>query len=226
MREIATDNICELTRSVRFARNNQCKGPFKIRYLSFAGSAFEARPSPDNEAGQLAGEYEQSGGTKIDFLFTPKEPDEKYELPLTIYNGFGEGRRDVHFHLGPRSVGGMAYFRRLTYELDLRAYLAAGWTITAPPALYWHPRDPGDCKGCKDLRRHHERLIPPVAAGEDGVWRWELADVRGGVTDVFWDVAPRDGIDLGEDPGNDRRSRLTGAPEHLFPYPRRLRNPP
>ncbi len=189
-REVETDNICELTRTVWFARHNQCQSPFKIRYLAFGGSCFEPSLSHVNEAGQLATEYEQSGGTKLDFLFTPelKKPKEAYTLRLKIYNGFGEGRRDVHFHLGPPSVGGMAHYRKLTYELDLSQYLALGYAVTSAPVLYWHPKDPGNCKGCKDLRSH-SKPIQVVAENVQGIWRWELTGVREGVADLVWDVA-------------------------------------
>lgn len=192
-REVVTDNICELNRSVRFARSNQCQAQFKIRYRAFGGSCFVANPSHRNEAGQLAGEYE-SGGDNLDFLFTPelKKPDVEYALPLTIYNGFGEGRRDVHFHFGPLSMGGMAFYRKLTYELDLSGYLDAGYAVTAVPTLYWHPTD-RPCKECKGLRAHHER-VPPVAENERGIWRWELENMREGVADLLWDVAPRSAL--------------------------------
>jgi len=189
-REVETDNTCELTRTVRFARNNQCQSRFRIRYLAFGGSCFVPRVSHKNEAGQLASEYEQSAGTKVDFLFTPepKRPDEEYALSLTIYNGFGEGRRDVHFHLGPISVGGMAYYRKLIYELDLSKYIELGYAVTSAPVLYWHPKDPGNCSGCKDLRTPLRR-VQPVAENVQGLWRWELANVREGVVDLVWDVA-------------------------------------
>lgn len=189
-REVETDNLCELTRTVWFARHNQCQSQFKIRYLAFGGSCFEASTSHENEAGQLASEYEQSGGTKLDFLFTPEpgKPKEAYTLRLKIYNGFGEGRRDVHFHLGPPSVGGMAHYRRLTYELDLRPYIELGYAVTSAPVLYWHPKDPGNCKGCKNLRSHSQP-VQQVAENVQGIWRWELTDVREGVADLVWDVA-------------------------------------
>jgi pimeloyl-ACP methyl ester carboxylesterase len=189
-REVVTDNVCELDRGVRFARSNQCQAQFKIRYRAFGGSCFVANPSHRNEAGQLAGEYE-SGGDNLDFLFTPEleKPEVEYALPLTIYNGFGEGRRDVHFHFGTLSMGGMAFYRKLTYELDLSAYLDAGSAVTVTPTLYWHPTD-RPCKECKGLRAHHER-VAPVAENERGVWRWELENMREGVADLLWNVAAR-----------------------------------
>ena len=192
VREVETDNLCELTRTVQFARNNRCQSRFKIRYLAFGGSCFTTKfISHKNEAGQLASEYEQSAGTKLDYLFTPRSesPDEEYMLGLTIYNGFGEGRRDIHFHLGPNSVGGMAYYRKLTYELDLSKYMEAGYVVTSAPTLYWHSEDPGNCRECKNLRTPGKR-VQPVAESVQGLWRWELVNVRDGVADLVWDVAP------------------------------------
>jgi hypothetical protein len=189
-REVEADNVCELTRTVEFPRNNQCQSQFMIRYLAFGGSCFVPSVSHNNEAGQLVSEYEQSAGKSFAFWFTPelKKPDEEYALRLTIYNGFGEGRRDVHFHMGPLSVGGMAYYRKLTYELDLSKYIELGYAVTSTPTLYWHSKDPGECKRCKDLRTPLKR-VQPVAENAQGLWRWELLNVRGGVTNLVWDVA-------------------------------------
>ena len=196
-REVETDNVCELTRTVRFARNNRCQSPpFKIRYLAFGGSCFKPTYiSHKNEAGQITSQYEQSGGKNLEFQFTPRpeSPDEEYTLGLTIYNGFGEGRRDVHFHLGPNSVGGMAYYRKLTYEVDLSKYMEAGYAVTSAPTLYWHSEDPGNCKQCKGLRTPGKR-VQPVAENVQGLWRWELFNVRDGVADLVWDVADAGGV--------------------------------
>lgn len=188
-REIETDNICDLKRTVHFAKNNQCDSEFKIRYLAGDDSCFEAEWSHANAAAQLESEYRRSG-EKIDFLFTPKlrRPGEEYYLSLKIYNGFGDGRRDVHFHLGPKSAGGMAYYRKLTYTLDLSQYIAAGYKATSPPAFYLHREDPGDCNKCKSLRKHGEEVLPSYASRR-GEWRWELHNVRRGVVDLFWDIA-------------------------------------
>lgn len=185
-REIETDNVCDLKRTVRFASNNKCQREFKIRYLAFDGSCFEVDTSHDNAAGQLKSEYR--AGEKIDFLFVPKlkAPAEKYYLGFTIYNGYGEGRTDVHFHLGPKSIGASAYYRKLTYTLDLSRYIASGIHVP-PPAFYLHHNDPGDCGTCKNRRKHGTK-IPPSSEPQPGVWRWELHNVRQGVTDLFWDI--------------------------------------
>lgn len=189
-REGETDNVCQLTRTVRFAQKNQCLSRFKIRYLAFSGSCFEYKPSHPNEAGQLASEYEHSNGTTLDFKFTPRRQrvDDEYKLCLKIYNGFGVGRRDVHFHLGPESNGGLTFYRHLVYELDLSRYLKLDHTVTVAPTLYWNPEDPGVCKDCKK-QRTAERRVQPVAQTEEGVWRWEFVDIRSGVVDLLWDVA-------------------------------------
>ena len=186
-REIETDNVCELNRTVRFANNNVCQEEFKIRYLAFEESCFEADMSHDNAAAQLKSEYR--AGEKIDFLFVPrlKAPTEAYYLGLTIFNGFGAGRTDVHFHLGPKSIGARAYYRKLTYTLDLSGYLAAGRYVP-PPTFYLHHHDPGDCGQCKSRRKHGTKILPS-SEPKPGVWSWELHNVRQGVTDVFWDIA-------------------------------------
>ncbi|MEO8325730.1 MAG: alpha/beta fold hydrolase [Nitrospirota bacterium] len=190
-REIETDNVCELNRTVRFANNNVCQQEFKMRYLAFNGSCFEAETSHDNAAAQLKSEYR--AGEKIDFLFVPKlkAPGERYSLGLTIYDGYGEGRTDVHFHLGPKSIGAKAYYRKLTYTLDLSGYLAAGRYVP-PPTFYLHHHDPGDCGQCKSRRKHGTKILPS-SEPRAGVWSWELHNVRQGVTDLFWDIGTSPG---------------------------------
>ncbi|MCW5784607.1 MAG: alpha/beta fold hydrolase [Nitrospirales bacterium] len=190
-REIETDNVCELNRTVRFANNNTCQQEFKMRYLAFNGSCFEADTSHDNAAGQLKSEYR--AGEKIDFLFVPKlkAPTERYSLGLKIYNGFEAGRTDVHFHLGPKSIGARAYYRTLTYTLDLSRYIASGMTVT-PPRFYLHHHDPGDCAKCQNRRKQGTQILPH-SEPRDGVWHWELHNIRQGVTDLFWDIGPSAG---------------------------------
>ncbi len=194
-REVETDNVCELRRTVQFARGNRCRSLFNIRYSSSSGSAFTYSTSHQNEARHIANEYEKSGD-KIDFKFAPrpKRPHEKYALGLEIYNGFGRGRRDVHFHLGPNTVGGLARYRSLTYELDLSAYVRSGYAVPSAPRLYLHREDPGNCRSCL-TRRNELEPIPPAAEDARGLWRWELFNLREGVVDVVWDVAQEEKAD-------------------------------
>lgn len=187
-RQIETDNICELKRTVHFARNNRCQNEFKIRYLASDNSCFIPEKSHKTAESQLDSEYKKAG-EKIDFLFIPKykRPDkEEYYLYLKIFNGYGEGRRDVHFHLGHRSMGARANYRKLTYTLDLSEYLAAGFKMESPPAFYLHPNDPGVCSECKQNRKHAEEILPSQV-NRAGEWTWEFNNVRQGVTDILWD---------------------------------------
>lgn len=185
-REIVTDNICELVRTVRFANNNRCSHKFKIRYLTGKDSCFETHESHENEASYLKSEYRT--GEKIDYLFTPKQKSsyEKYSLDLKVFNGYDPGRTDIHFHLGPESTGAKAYYRKLTYTLDLSHYLASRQNINTP-SFYFHHRDPGNCGECKNKRKIGAKILP-TAEPRNGVWRWELNNVRQGVTDLVWEL--------------------------------------
>lgn len=185
---VETDNICELRREVLFAENNQCDARFKIRYQALKKeSCFTYETSSArNEARQLIEEYTANLGRKIDYLFTPDSSSthQCYWLLQKIYDGYGEGSRNVHFHLGPNSMGGLAHYRKLIYVLDLSHYQG----ISGSPTLYYRQDDPVDCNICAKIRRSGPSIVPIIEKDNlKNVWRWELPNVREGVIDLFWD---------------------------------------
>lgn len=196
--EIDADNICELKRTVRFAKHNRCQSLFQIRYQAGTGSYLRGYISPEhNEAGHMNKAYKEAGQSYT-FQFTPKQenPPRDYRLQLEIYNGFGEGRRDLHFHFGSKkSQGGWAHYRRLTYTLDLSEYKVAGYDVEDPPSFLLHEGDPDfeDCgQVCKKRRKLGEgRLLAPDARAQEGVWTWELYERDQGVADFFWRISDK-----------------------------------
>jgi hypothetical protein len=80
----------------------------------------------------------------------------------------------------------------MSFQVDLSAYVKEGWSVTQPPALYFHPQDTGDHDVC--AMRVLDRPVEPVESDPAaGRWRWELTHVREGIVDLTWDVAPPPG---------------------------------
>ena len=203
---VHADNRCEMVRSVRFSRKNRCELPYEIRYKTSGWLTFLTQPAR-NEAPSPRNTAYAEEGKEATFHFRPRaaDADQPYVLKMDIYKGFDQGNRDVHFHLGRHSR-----YRRLTYTLDLRPYLGAGYVVTQQPRLYLHADDPGDCKKCK-ARRELATPVPAAEAGTPGLWRWELDNVRQGVTDILWDVAPGQPA-AGHAPASPRRQQGATRP--------------
>ncbi|MGH2628505.1 MAG: hypothetical protein ACRDHY_17855, partial [Anaerolineales bacterium] len=49
------------------------------------------------------------------------------------------------------------------------------------------PEDHEHNEMCKN--RGARDPLPPAAKQAEGIWSWELADVRQGIIDIVWDVA-------------------------------------
>lgn len=180
-RIVRSDNLAQVNRSVTFSRKNTCTDLFELRYRTRNDGYIEAVMSHENEAPSQEQSRYDDYGTEVTFKFTPKQ-SEQYKLNLTIYKGFDEGNRDVHFHLGRR-----AYYKKYRLTLDLTAYLASGYRITNAPKLYFHDQDRGDHKLCS--QRTLENPLDCVESDPEGVWKWELSKIREGVIDAAWDVA-------------------------------------
>ncbi len=60
--------------------------------------------------------------------------------------------------------------------------------VTKPPKFHFWPKDPGECLNCRDYLDYAKEL-PPADSSTPGVWRWEMTQVREGMTFLSWDVA-------------------------------------
>jgi hypothetical protein len=179
-REVGYSDYGTIRRTVRFSPNNRCKDVFTIKYATQADGYVVGHPSCHNEApADVKGEAENRG-TSYRFDFTPSA-GHAYCLQVDLYNGFAEGNRDVHFHHTNDS-----HRRLMTYVLDLSKYVAAGYEIRVP-RLFLDPTKTEHDELC-DQRI----LVDPVPIdGEapNGVYRWELREVREGVVDIIWEVS-------------------------------------
>ena len=167
-RTVRYDNVATITRRVHFSRNNRSMQRYTLNYGTRNGGWLTAKieggehiPTPDKVRA-----YEDHG-FDVWYDFRPT-PDTKAELQLKVYKGFDKGHRDFHIHLGCSS-----YFRRLVYELDLRAYVAAGWKVLEPK-LYFHPDDRDGHELCAN--RERVQPDPPGEVDKAGVWRWDLEE--------------------------------------------------
>jgi len=179
-RKVEFDNYARLKRTVRFAPINRCRSPFTIQYGTQGKGYVVGHTNTRNEAdSSIIGEWEDHG-LKYRFDFKPRS-EEEYWLDVEIYDGFCEARREVHFHLDDNSRR-----RRMTYLLDLSGYVAGGWAVPQEPRLYLDPKNLAHDELCQQ-----RAAGPPVVLASqtpEGVYRWELEDVREGIIDIVWNV--------------------------------------
>lgn len=183
-RVVEFDNYATLNRRVRFAPANRCRDPFTISYATRKDGYVVGHPSHDNEASVAERGRAEDTGTFYRFDFSPVEGEE-YALDLEIYNGFRAKETDVHFHPGSYN----SRLRELSYELDLSAYLAAGYELVTPKCFV-QTRDVEHSDLCR--KRIGANACAPVAAA-NGVYRWEFRDVQPGVVDLVWELAGTEG---------------------------------
>lgn len=187
-RVVDYDNYATLKRTVKFASSNRCRHNYHIQYATRGDGYVVGHPSHPNMASPADMGRAEDTGTFYRFEFLP-EYGEDYCLKLDVYNGYGPASREVHFHLGDE-----AYYRCMSYILDLSAYLETGYAITVPPSLYLDPKDVGHSQLCAQ-REAREPL--PWVSDRPGVFCWQFANVRQGVVDIVWDmVAPTEALGL------------------------------
>lgn len=196
-RDIQTDNVARVDQSVTFTEQNRCDELFTLSYGTLNPNGYvDATASHDNEASpQEMGDY-QLGGLRYPFCFHPKPQDApapRYTLSADVYDGFGSGNRNWHFHLKKHNE--RRHYWRFRLTVDLREYLEAGqkFVVTAEPSLFFYREDVEHGDLC---RRRERRLAEQQAAVEGtpaGVWTWELKDLSEGVVDVSWDIAATNG---------------------------------
>ena len=179
-RIVHTDNIGCIDRRVIFSRQNRCSELFQIQYRTCHEGYLKASTNPpENEASESdIGEYDNYGVSTV-FRFTPK-PGKEFRSKIDVYGGFGEGQRNVHFHIGRDS-----YSKKRVYSLDLSGYVAAGYEV-GQPKLHFHRNDPGDHGLCEARELGGE--VEPTRVEAEGIWTWEFFRVRQGVVDLGWDV--------------------------------------
>jgi pimeloyl-ACP methyl ester carboxylesterase len=185
-RKVVFDNYAISTRTVRFAASNRCRDVFTISYDTNPDAYVIGHPSHPNEASAADKGRSEEKGTFYRFDFTP-EREEVYSLSLEIYNGFKEDQRHVHFHPGSYN----SRVRKLVYQLDLSAYLSAGYIIPMPPRCYRQRRDVEHSELCR--QRTAEAQVESVVVAGEGVYCWELNDIERGVVDIVWQVARTSG---------------------------------
>lgn len=190
-RDVTYDNFATLNRTCRFTVGNRCGRRFTIRYGTRSNGYLEGSVTHPNQADQSQlGEWETTG-TVYYFSFAPESHGghctaDEYGLNLNIYKGFDAKERNVHFHLGDHSR-----YQRMTYEIDLSAYLAAGARFRASPALYHLPETRVTCsEAC--TRPGNRAPVKPREDASNGVVRWELEDVSGGVVAILWELEHQD----------------------------------
>jgi len=184
IREVETDNVATLERTIRFSPMNRCTSLFGIHYHT-EGNGFvkyiDDKVNHRNEASaEDRGAYDV-GGKILIYKFTPK-PDEVYELGFEIYDGFAVGHRNIHFHFTPDK-----HYHYFKYTLDLRPYLEQGYEVTREPAFYLYPDARDTCDSCGDINSGEP--VKRIEAAK-GLWSWELRHIRQGAMTLVWDVAP------------------------------------
>lgn len=179
-RTVVYDNYATLDRRIRFAASNRRREPYTISYTTRNDGLLLGTTSQENEASSSELTVADTTRAYYRFDFTP-EADKVFRLLLQIYRGFDEGQRNVHFHLADHS-----WYQRVIYEVDLSPYLAAGWTITREPELYF---DPSHYKhGARCDGRALTNPVPVTSQPRSGAFRWMLQNVREGTVDIVWDV--------------------------------------
>ncbi|MDQ6622132.1 MAG: lysophospholipase, partial [Verrucomicrobiota bacterium] len=182
-RAITYDNVAKLTRSVKFASANRCADLYKIVYdIGEGGGYLKGQTSRENEIPAEEHARAANNGTFYEFDFSPDDR-EAFILWLTIYNGFGAQRRNIHFHLDSYQ----AHMRSLVYELDLSPYLAAGRRLLGDPACRYSRVKATTCEFCQSIR-----MLDPLPISDrprDGVYQWRFEEIEGGVVDIAWELA-------------------------------------
>ncbi len=180
-RVVESDNEATVIREVTFGANNRCRNEFELKYKTCNDGFIEPFVTPNIEMRPDHRSNWEENGIMVNYL-TPPAPRKTFSLTMTVLRGFEAGQRDYHQHFT-----NLCYFRRVQFELDLTAYLEAGWRVNDPPKLYYHGDDSDHDALCK--LRTLRRPDPTAGVLSPGKWRWELEHVHHGVLDIRWDVA-------------------------------------
>ncbi len=193
-REIQSDNVAQIIHQVEFSAKNHCADPYVLKYGTSRHGWIDPKkpPLPHHTPADKRAIYENSGNyVWYEVLPNELKPLEGTQGPtarmeLAVYRGYDEGRRDFHMHLGKR-----AFYRRLTFRVDLSDYLAQGWTIKEEPTLVVSEYEPPS-----DNPDDHSLCLDPLHGGTEpaswdrrGVWTWEISDRKEGMIGVRWDLA-------------------------------------
>ena len=185
-RVVTYDNYAVMTRRILFAASNRCDDSFAVSYATNKKGYLIGRASLANEAAMLELGRAKRSGTYFRFDFTPQiKTEQAVEVEVEIFNGFPPGEYDVHFH--PSSYNARLW--RLSYELDLSAFLTAGYVFSAPPECYVQTRDIECGELCRKRRKEH--FHPADPGSPNGIYRWTLPDTPIGVVDLVWNFMPR-----------------------------------
>lgn len=194
-RAVPTESIGHYQRRLQFAPGNRCEDLFEMRYVTRDDGYIEAYVMPPNQwSDRVKRDYEQRG-TNFLYHFTPEERSEDwYTMSLNLYRAFESGNRSLHFHVTRAGDAAWARVRNLSFVLDLRPLLTAGWRSLREPEMY-----------LVDTDRKHEQCpqlsdqsfdgalgtrVQPAGQQEPGTWRWSLRELHRGVINVLWDVQP------------------------------------
>ncbi len=177
-RKVFTNNRAFLTRTITVSSKNRMQGAYVIPYLTNSDGFI--RPLPPELIDSLVTKdrtrYEMYG-REFNFTFVP-DPGRTYGVTIEILRGFEQGDRRIHFHLGSAT-----YYQLLVYTLDLTAYGRAGYRITRVPRLLLE--DAKDHR-CEDI--WESPSFEATSWMEEGVWTWEIPQVRGGAIGLVWDL--------------------------------------
>jgi hypothetical protein len=178
--EMHPDNIAVRDVKLVFSKQNRCQIPYEQMYRSELGYVEVLSYDGVNEAPEETMSEYLSKGQRYTYLFTP-EQGHTYCMKLKIYNGFGEGQRSWHNHMKLN-----ARYRLFRFTLNLKDYHNAGYGISPEPLLYFHPRKIMDHQLC--TFRDPEDIQQPLPSTDAWLRTWEVANIKGGVIDVVWDI--------------------------------------
>jgi hypothetical protein len=191
-RNVYTDNYAQFLRTIIFSLRNRCEDLFFLRYRirseGFVGPIDVTEPNlaPVEDMSR----YEDTG-TEFTCAFAPKAKQD-FRMDVEVYGGYGRGNRNIHFHFASLAESSdftkrrLFHIKRLHFELDLRSYLAGGFSLSKPPMLFLYPHDVPDHSLCGE--RQHGEPLPSQDTASVGRWTWQIDSLRGGVLDLIWDL--------------------------------------
>lgn len=190
------DNAADYRAAVRFsaanARGRESPLPkWRLTYGTSAGLVLVDAVHADNEWTREERLDYETHLLRYKYCFQPDCFGE-HVLEARVYGGYTGAHQCGHAHLRADT-----YYRQVREELDLRAYVRAGWRLAAPPEVTFTCDLPPKVfpSGGKDRDVHgpncdcaekdttqQERREVPVVELEPGLYRWAVDSVcHGGV---------------------------------------------